>query len=95
MSQSRIGRSEPEILESVRRDGRRAYWKPSIAASREACELLRRMRPATIRPRPQERDLPEREAVILSKLGEFAQALFDHDSAASHPDEHLREDAAS
>jgi hypothetical protein len=34
--------------------------------------------------------LPQ-EAVILAKLGEFTQALFDHDSAASHPDEHLRD----
>jgi hypothetical protein len=34
--------------------------------------------------------LPQ-EAVILAKLGEFTQALFDRDSAASHPDEHLRD----
>ena len=27
-------------------------WKPSIAASREACELLRKMRPATVNPGP-------------------------------------------
>jgi len=66
-------------------------WKPSIAASREACELLRKMRPATVNPRSQQRELAEREAVILAKLGEFTQALFDHDSAASHPDEHLRD----
>jgi hypothetical protein len=67
-------------------------WKPSIAASREACEQLRKMRPATVNPRSQQRELPEREAVILAKLGEFIQrGLFDHDSAASHPDEHLRD----
>ena len=66
-------------------------WKPSIAASREACKLLRKMRPATINPRPQQRELPEREAAILAKLSEFVQSLFDHDSAASHPDEHLRD----
>jgi len=66
-------------------------WKPSIAASREACELLRKMRPAAVNPRSQQRELAEREAVILARLGEFTQALFDHDSAASHPDEHLRD----
>jgi len=49
------------------------------------------MRPATVNPRSQQRELAEREAVILAKLGEFTQALFDHDSAASHPDEHLRD----
>jgi len=41
--------------------------------------------------RPQQRELPEREAVILARLGEFTQALFDHDSTASHPDERLRD----
>ncbi len=46
--------------------------------------------PATVNPRPQQRELQEREAIILAKLGEFTQALFDHDSAASHPDDHLR-----
>jgi hypothetical protein len=78
-------------LADAKRELDAGNWKPSIAASREACELLRKMRPATVNSRPQQRELPEREAVILAKLGEFTQALFDHDSAASHPDEHLRD----
>ncbi|MBV9853833.1 MAG: hypothetical protein JOY82_04830 [Streptosporangiaceae bacterium] len=78
-------------LADAKRELDAGNWKPSIAASREACELLRKMRPATINPRPAQRELPEREAAILTKLGEFVQALFDHDSAASHPDEHLRD----
>ena len=78
-------------LADAKRELDAGNWKPSIAASREACELLRKMRPATVNPRSQQRELPEREAVILAKLGEFTQALFDHDSAASHPDEHLRD----
>ena len=77
-------------LADAKRELDAGNWKPSIAASREACELLRKMRPATVNPRPQQRELQEREAIILAKLGEFTQALFDHDSAASHPDEHLR-----
>ena len=78
-------------LADAKRELNAGNWKPSIAASREAGELLRKMRPATVNPRPQQRELPERETVILAKLGEFTQALFDHDSAASHPDEHLRD----
>jgi hypothetical protein len=46
--------------------------KASVAASREACELLRKMRPATVNPAPQQRDLAEREAVILDKMTELA-----------------------
>jgi hypothetical protein len=78
-------------LADAKRELDAGNWNPSIAASREACERLRKMRPATVNPRPQQRELPEREAVILARLGEFTQALFDHDSAASHPDEHLRD----
>lgn len=65
--------------------------KASVAASREACELLRKMRPAKITQASQQRDLAEREAVILDKMTELAQALFNYDSAASHPDPHLRD----
>lgn len=65
--------------------------KASVAASREACELLRKMRPAIVNPKAQQRDLAQREAVILDKMTELAQALFDYDSAASHPDPHLRD----
>ena len=65
--------------------------RTSIAASREACELLRTMRPATVNAAAQKRDLAEREAVILDKMTELAQALFNYDSAASHTDPHLRD----
>jgi hypothetical protein len=65
--------------------------KASVAASREACELLRKMRPATVNPAATQRDLAEREAVILDKITDLAQALFNYDSAASHPDPHLRD----
>jgi hypothetical protein len=65
--------------------------KASVAASREACELLRKMRPDTVNPVAQQRDLAEREAVILDKMTELAQALFSYDSAASHTDPHLRD----
>jgi hypothetical protein len=63
--------------------------KASVAASREAVELLRTMRPATVNPVAQQRDLAEREAVILDKMTELAQVLFSYDSAASHTDPHL------
>lgn len=36
--------------------------KSSIAAAREACELLRKMRPATVNPAALQRGLAEREA---------------------------------
>ena len=65
--------------------------KASAAASREACELLRKMRPAAVNPVREQRDLAEREAVILDKMTELAQALFSYDSAASHTDTHLRD----
>lgn len=65
--------------------------KASINASREAVELLRGMRPATVNSSPQKRDLAEREAVILDKVKDLAQALFSYDSAASHTDPHLRD----
>jgi hypothetical protein len=64
--------------------------KASVAASREAVELLRKMRPATVNPAAQQRDLAEREAVILDKMTELVQPLFNYDSAASHTDPHLR-----
>jgi hypothetical protein len=65
--------------------------KASVAASREACELLRKMRPATVNSAAAQRDLAEREAVILDTMTDLAQALFNYDSAASHPDPHLRD----
>lgn len=65
--------------------------KASVAASREAVELLRKMRPDTVNPVAQKRDLAEREAVILDKMTELAKALFNYDSAASHTDPHLRD----
>jgi hypothetical protein len=37
------------------------------------------------------RGLTEREAVILDKTIELAQALFSYDSAASHTDPHLHD----
>jgi hypothetical protein len=65
--------------------------KASISASREAVELLRGMRPATVNSSAQRRDLAEREAVILDKMKDLPQALFAYDSAASHTDSHLRD----
>jgi hypothetical protein len=65
--------------------------KASVAASREAVELLGTMRPATVNPVAAKRGLAEREAVILDKMTELAQALFSYDSAASHTDPHLRD----
>ena len=65
--------------------------KASVTASREARELLRMMRPAAVNPVREQRDLAEREAVILDKMTELAQALFSYDSAASHTDPHLRD----
>jgi hypothetical protein len=49
------------------------------------------MRPAAVNPVREQRDLAEREAVILDKMTELAQALFSYDSAASHTDPHLRD----
>ena len=49
------------------------------------------MRPATVNTAAPKRDLAEREAVILDKMTELAQALFAYDSAASHIDPHLRD----
>lgn len=69
--------------------------KASVAASREAVELLRTMRPAAVNPSAPRRGLAEREAVILDKTTELAQALFSYDSAASHTDPHLRDIAWS
>jgi hypothetical protein len=66
-------------------------WKASIAASREAVEILRAMRPPVTSPKAQLSSLAEREGVILDRLADLIQALFDHDSAASHPDSHLRD----
>src|SRR5260370_42218110 len=76
-------------LASARHDIDDGQWKPSISATREAVELLRRMRLAVINTKAQDRTLAEREGAILDRLADFAQALFDFDSAASHPDPHL------
>ncbi len=80
-----------ERLTEARRQLDKKEWKASIAAAREACELLRKMRPATIRARPQERDLAEREAAILDNLTSLADSLFAYGSASAHPDAHLRD----
>jgi hypothetical protein len=64
--------------------------KASVAASREACDLLRNLRPRAVNAAAAQRDLAEREAVILDKMTELGQALFNCDSAASHTDPHLR-----
>jgi len=65
--------------------------KASVAASRKAVELFRKMRPASVITATAERDLAEREAVILDKTAELAQALFSYDSPATHTDPHLRD----
>ena len=65
--------------------------KASVAASREAVELLRTMRPATVNSVAAQRGLAEREAVIADKMTELAQALFSYASAGSHTDPHLRD----
>lgn len=77
-------------LADARRELDSGNWKASIAASREAVELLRTMRPAPVTARAQSRDLHEREAVMLDRLKDLAQAMFDYDSAASHADAQLR-----
>jgi len=77
-------------LADARRELDSGNWKASIAASREATELLRQMRPTPVGPRAQLRDLHEREGAILDRLKDLAQAMFDYDSAASHADPHLR-----
>lgn len=77
-------------LAGARRELDSGHWKASIAASREAVELLRAMRPAPAIARAQSRDLHEREAVMLDRLKDLVQAVFDYDSAASHADAHLR-----
>lgn len=78
-------------LAEARRQLDRGEWKPSIAAAREACDQLRKMRPAAVHANARERGLAEREAVVLDKLKELAQALFDYDSAAAHPDPVVRD----
>jgi hypothetical protein len=77
-------------LADARRELDNGQWKSSIAASRQAVERLRKMRPDMVNSKAQQQTLPEREAVILDRLADLAQALFDHDSAVSHPDPHLR-----
>jgi hypothetical protein len=77
-------------LVDARRELDSGNWKASIAASREATELLRKMRPSQVTEKAQLRDLHEREAVILDRLKDLTQAMFDYDSAASHADPHLR-----
>jgi len=49
------------------------------------------MRPAVVSSKKHDRDLGAREATILVKVSEFAQSLFDYDSAASHADPRLRD----
>jgi hypothetical protein len=73
------------------KSGKPEDLKASVAASREACELLRKMRPEAVHSAARQRDLAEREAIILARMSDLAQALFDYDSAASHPDPHLRD----
>jgi hypothetical protein len=83
---SRLGTAKQRLTAGTPDD-----LKASVAASREAVELLRKMRPSTINPVPQKRDLADREAVILDKMTDLAQALFSYDSAAAHIDPHLRD----
>jgi hypothetical protein len=78
-------------LAEARRQLGKGEWKASIAASREGCELLRKMRPAAIHAKPQDRDLAEREAAILDGLIGLADSLFAYGSAGAHPDAHLRD----
>jgi hypothetical protein len=77
-------------LADARRELDSGNWKASMAASREATELLRQMRPTPVSPRAQLRDLHEREGAILDRIKDLVQAMFDYDSAASHADPHLR-----
>lgn len=77
-------------LADARRELDRGNWKASIAASREVVELLRQMLPAPVTAKAQLCGLHEREAVMLDRLKDLAQAVFDYDSAASHADAHLR-----
>lgn len=77
-------------LADARRELDSGNWKASIAASREVAELLRQMRPAPVNARAQLRDLHERDAVMLDRLKDLTQAMFDYDSAATHADAHLR-----
>ena len=77
-------------LADARRELDSGNWKASIAASREVAELLRQMRPAQVTGKAQLRDLHEREGVMLDRLKDLTQAMFDYDSAASHADAHLR-----
>jgi hypothetical protein len=53
------------------------------------------MRPSVINSTARNRDLAEREAAILDKINDLAQALFAYDSAASHTDPLLRDIAWS
>lgn len=80
-----------ERLTEARRQLDAGQWKPCVAASREACDLLRKMRPNPINAKPQDRDLAEREAAILDNLMSLADSLFAYGSAAAHPDPVLRD----
>jgi len=82
-------------LTTARQELDRGNWKPSISATREAVGLLRQMRPVAIIARAQDRTLADREAAILDQLAGFIQALYDYESAAVHPDPHLRDIAWS
>jgi hypothetical protein len=67
-------------------------FKDSVAASREAVELLRGLSSAKM-PLPKERtqrDLDQRRHAILDALAAYVQELFNYDSAAVHADAKLR-----
>jgi len=78
-------------LSEARRHLDAGQWKASVTTSREAVDLLRKMRPATVNSKTQQRTLQERESEVLDRLNDLVQALFAYDSAASHPDPHLRD----
>jgi hypothetical protein len=80
-----------ERLTEARRQLDAGEWKPCIAAAREACKLLRKMRPASIPAKPRDRDNAERAAAILDGVISLADSLFAYASASAHPDPHLRD----
>lgn len=78
-------------LAEARRQLDAGEWKASVTASREACDQLRKMRPAQLHTDPKERGLAEREAAILDRLRDLTRALFDYGSASVHPDPVVRD----
>ena len=80
-----------ERLTEARRHLDAGQWKPCVSAAREACELLRKMRPAEISGKAQNRNLAEREASILDGLLSVADSLFAYASASVHADPVLRD----